>query len=279
MWNKDLLTPFQLPNLNCEEFDLLMEKISYDNISHYTKDEFISKFEERIQQYQYVSIKGLENFEHKELIIGCQHFIDNLLLEHNIKNLQIFEHDYNYYKRLKTDIKYTTLDSLEKGKPLLIAMPFPGHLGVHNQFKNILQKCDDMDIDVHIDASWLPASFNVDYDISNKCVKSVAMSLSKAFCMGWNRIGIRWSKQHKENDSISIMNKFNMIPKVLYQIGCLYLENYALDYIIKTYKENYDKLCRELKLRPSNIIHAAFSIDRSKLYGVKQLLESSINPS
>ena len=61
MWNKNLLTQFDLPNLNCKEFDLLMEKISYDNISHYTKDEFISKFEERIQQYQYVSIKGLEN--------------------------------------------------------------------------------------------------------------------------------------------------------------------------------------------------------------------------
>ena len=66
MWNKDLLTPFQLPNLNCKEFDLLMEKISYENIKHYTKDDFVSKFEERIQQYQYVSIKGLENFKRTE---------------------------------------------------------------------------------------------------------------------------------------------------------------------------------------------------------------------
>ena len=60
------------------------------------------------------------------------------------------------------------------------------------------------------------------------------------------------------------------------QIGCLYLEHFALDHIVQTYKLNYDELCKELKLRPSNIIHAAFSLDRSKLYGLQKLLESSV---
>jgi len=276
MWNKDLLTAFHLPNLNCDNFDTLKESISYNKIKDYTKNNFISMYEDRIKQYKFISIKGLENFKYKDLIIGCHHFIDNLLIEHNIKNLQIFEHDYNYYKRVHPDITYTSVDSLKKGKPLLIAMPFPGHLNIHNQFKDILKKCEDFGIDVHIDASWIPSSFNVNYNISNSCIKSIAMSLSKSYCMGWNRIGIRWSKEYRGNDSISIMNKFDMIPKISYQIGCLYLETYPLDHIVQLYKKEYEILCKNLKLRPSNIIHAAFSLDRSTLYGVKNLLEKSI---
>jgi len=33
-------------------------------------------------------------------------------------------------------------------------------------------------------------------------------------------------------------------------------------------------ICRSLKLRPTNIIHAAMSIDRKRLYGLTNLLTS-----
>jgi hypothetical protein len=102
------------------------------------------------------------------------------------------------------------------------------------------------------------------------------MSLSKAYGMGWNRIGLRWSKQYDDYDSITIMNKANMIHKLSYQIGCFYLDNFSLDHLVNKYKAQYDVICKDLKLRPSNIIHAAFSIDRSQLYGVKELLVKSV---
>ena len=34
-------------------------------------------------------------------------------------------------------------------------------------------------------------------------------------------------------------------------------------------KDEYFKICKDLRLRPSNIIHACFSIDRSVLFGMK----------
>ncbi len=276
MLNKDLLTPFHLPALNCKEFEELARQISYEKINHYSIEDFIQIFEQRINQYKLIEIKGLDNFENKDLIIGCHHFIDNLLLNYNIKNLQIFEHDYNYYGRLEPNIIYTDINTLRAGKPLLMAMPFPGHLGLHKQFTDVMDKCERLGIEVHLDGSWLPASFDVTYNISYNCIKSIAMSLSKAYCMGWNRIGIRWSKQKNDQDSITIMNKFGMIPKISYQVGCLYLDNFSLDHLVSKYKKHYDIICKQLKLRPSNIIHAAFSIDRSKLYGTKRLLESSV---
>ena len=157
-----------------------------------------------------------------------------------------------------------------------MAMPFPGHLGPHKQFAEIMNKCQALGVEVHLDGSWLPASFDVTYNVSYDCIKSIAMSLSKAYCMGWNRIGVRWSKQTDNKDSISIMNKSGMIPKISYQIGCLYLDNFELDHLITKFKSKYDTVCKELKLRPSNIIHAAFSIDRAELFGVKKLLENAV---
>jgi|TARA_A100001015_G_scaffold53159_1_gene58296 hypothetical protein len=276
MYNKNLLTPFHLPNLNCAEFTSLRDRISFDTVKHYTKDDFIEYFEERIGQYKLIKIEGLDRFKHKDLIMGCHHFIDNLLLKYNIENLQIFEHDYNYYKKLKPDIIYTTIDTISADKPLLMAMPFPGHLGLHRQFEDIMNKCEELGVEVHLDGSWLPASFNINYNLQYDCIKSVAMSLSKAYGMGWNRIGLRWSKQYDDYDSITIMNKANMIHKLSYQIGCFYLDNFSLDHLVNKYKAQYDVICKDLKLRPSNIIHAAFSIDRSQLYGVKELLVKSV---
>ena len=40
----------------------------------------------------------------------------------------------------------------------------------------------------------------------------------------------------------------------------------------KLYKKEYFQMCRALKLRPSNIIHAAFSLDWNTLFGVKKVL-------
>ena len=57
----------------------------------------------------------------------------------------------------------------------------------------------------------------------------------------------------------------------------MYLENYSLDHIVSLYKNDYDAACKFLKLRPSNIIHAMFSIDKNTLYGVKKLLETKHN--
>ena len=69
--------------------------------------------------------------------------IDNLISKNGLTGLQIFEHDYHYYKMLNPVIKYVTVDTLEANKPLLIAMPFPGHLGIHREMDNILKICNE----------------------------------------------------------------------------------------------------------------------------------------
>ena len=60
-----------------------------------------------------------------------------------------------------------------------------------------------------------------------------------------------------------------MIPKSLLSIAEYYMDHLPVDYLCETFKKEYFKICRELRLRPSNIIHACFSIDRKFLYGLQ----------
>jgi hypothetical protein len=204
--------------------------------------------------------------------MGCQHYIDNLIGRYGLSNLQIFEHDYHYYKKINPQITYTTFDKLESGKPLLIAFPFPGHLGPHRQMQEILEKCNKENIDVHLDCSWLVAAFDITFNFDQPCVKSFAMSLSKAYALHWNKIGLRWSRDKDVTDSIIFLNQAEGIPKTLMSVGEHYMDRLPIDYLCKTFKKQYFELCRELKLRPSKVIHACFSIDRKILYGLKNFL-------
>jgi hypothetical protein len=201
--------------------------------------------------------------------MGCHHFIDNLILTHGLDNIQILQHDYRYYSRLNPNIVYSVPGKLTPRVPLLIAAPFPGYLDLHPQWQDIIDECNNKSIDVHVDGAWLGAATDIVIDLGEPCVKSFAQSLSKGLGLGWNRVGLRWSKNLSQTDSISIMNRFNMIPQMLIRVGLSAMKQIPVDYLWDTYNDEYYKICTALKLRPSKIIHAAKSLDRTKLYGLK----------
>ena len=272
MYKRELLIKDGLPPLETN----LLNSIRKDYFEQSQKDcktidykVFTARVELAFQNSHENVFVGLSSFSYKDVIIGCQHYIDNLISKGGLDNLQIFEHDYHYYKKLNPNIKYVTVDTLQTGKPLLIALPFPGHLGVHRQMDEILRICNEKNIDVHLDCSWMSSAFDIKFNFDQPCIKTFAMSFSKAYALNWNKVGIRWSRDIDETDSITIMNKSNMIPKSLLSIAEYYMDHLPVDYLCRTFKKEYFKICRELRLRPSNIIHACYSMDRKILYGLK----------
>tara|TARA_Y100000748_G_scaffold223575_1_gene188206 strand:- start:7549 stop:8373 length:825 start_codon:yes stop_codon:yes gene_type:complete len=273
MYNKFKLDPTNLQPLTCKDFEDCKKNLQLGSISKYTKHDFIRLFLDRLKNIKESNLIGLDTFGYNDLIIGCNHFIDNLIMEYGLQNIQIFEHDYSYYKKILPSIEYTTLDTLTNEKPLIIAAPFPGHLGMHRQYADIIAKCEAKNISVFIDAAWFPSAFDITLDLSSACIKQVAFSCSKAYNLGDNRIGLRLRK-NKTYDSITHMNDRNMISKASYQIACEYLTHYPYDYLTTLYRNEYFNMCKTLKLRPSNIIHAAFSLDWKILFGVKKVLSN-----
>ena len=236
-----------------------------------TYQKFIAAFEKSIKENQSMNISGLELFNQKDVIAGCLHFIDELIMTHGLDNIQLFEGGYNYYKKINPNIKYVTLDTLQSKKPLILEYPFPKYLGEHSLYKDIIKKCNELDIDVYLDCAWLPVSWGLTLNLDEPCIKGMAMSLSKCFGLHWSRIGVRWLK-NETKDSIFHQNENRMISFPNLMIGKYYLDRLPMDYLITKYQTKYYKICEELSLKPSNIILASYSLDNKKLYGLKDLL-------
>jgi hypothetical protein len=87
-------------------------------------------------------------------------------------------------------------------------------------------------------------------------IRSVGISLSKGLGLGWNRIGLRWTKTTK-TDAITIMNDFHMNNRALVMIGLHFIRNLPSDYLRLTHGERYYKVCRDFNLLPTRSIYLA----------------------
>jgi len=274
MFSKENLITDSLPPIFDHRLSKLKEDISVNTVSiSDLYERYIYQAKIYFNSSKRNKLIGLVQLPHVDAIIGCTHFIDNLLLKYSISGLQIFQHDYTYYKRLDPQISYAKVGQLVSGKPILIAAPFPGYLGLHPQWNDILEESLIKNIDIHIDGCWLGAANQIEIDLTHPAIKSIGLSFSKSLGFHWNRIGLRFSKIKDDTDSISIHNRFNMVPEYLMRNAIIAMEELPIDYLWDTYETIHLDICRKLYLRPSNIIYAAHSIDRKHLYGLKKLIE------
>ncbi len=218
-------------------------------------------------------LSGLESFPVRETILGCNHAIDSLIMQHGLDNLQIFEHDYKYYTRLDPDKSWATPGQLIPGLPVLMAMPSPGYLDLHPNQQAILDEAFDKHCAVHLDCAWLGAAQNICFNFDHPAVQSVSMSLSKSMDMFWNRIGVRYSRQQDDNNCVSIYNQHNMIHELAVETALTHLRQIPPDHVWNHYHTAYYESCQALKLRPTKMVHVMQSMDRTKMYGTKSLLE------
>jgi len=276
---QDRLLKGKMPPLSDQRLQKVAQE-SLQNIQLETKawsdnsyDSFIEQATSAILAHKYNTTKGLDNLPYCDVVQGNQHYIDNLLIKYGVHGVQTFEHDYPYYTKITPNIEYATVGNLNPNKPLIIAAPMPGYMNLHPHWNAILDECEQKGIDVHIDAAWWCCSHGISIDLSAACIKSFSVSLSKALDMGWNRVAIRWRKEN-ELDNAALLHDFRMISHASIEIARYHLEQLSVDYFIDTYLDKYNSIVRELKLRPGKVIHAASSIDRYTLYGLKNLLTS-----
>ena len=236
-----------------------------------TYDDFIGSFEKSLSKHEFITVKGLDLFKQKDVIIGCQHFIDQLIMTHGLNNLQLLEDGYNYYKRLNPKIKYVTADTMEPGKPLVLEHPFPSFGDSHPNYNEIIAKANQTGVDVYLDCAWLPTSWGIDLDLTEPCIKGMCMSLSKPFGLHWSRIGVRWLKD-TTYDTIAIENEFRMVSFPNIMLGVYYLDRFPMDYLIKKYKNTYLGLCDKHRLTPTGNIMGALTKETRNMVGVAHAL-------
>ena len=197
-------------------------------------------------------LTGFDDFNRVDIINGCTQFIDNLYMQGPV---QVLSGDYRYHERLGL-AQVSDVGSLVPGIPLIIAMPFPSTGATHHQMEELLNEARDKGISVHVDGAWLTCCRGINFDVSHSAIKSVGISLSKGLGLGWNRIGLRWTRQ-TDTDSVTIMNDFRMNNRALVKIGLHFIRAFPTDYLWVTHGERYYKVCKDFGLTPTNSIYLA----------------------
>tara|TARA_S200000501_G_scaffold143806_1_gene135765 strand:- start:2388 stop:3233 length:846 start_codon:yes stop_codon:yes gene_type:complete len=248
----------------------------YDNFykenpvhNHDLDNIFKNKFIEWLDNHILNSFIGYKEFKYLDICVGCTQFIDDIYQRVGQENVMIFENDYKYHWRLNNNINYTTLDTLTSTKELIIAMPFPYCGDVHTDMQRILDKCEALNIPVHIDGAWISCCRDITFNFNHPAIATFAISLSKGG-LGGNRIGIRFSKK-RPNGAITIMNDFNMNCQSLVSMGIKFIDTFGAEYFWKQYESKYKKVCKDFNLLPTKTIHLAKTID-DKPVGVRPLL-------
>ena len=237
--------------------------------THNLDELFKEKFDEYMKNHKLSVFFGLENFKHRDIINGCTQYIDDLY--QRCGSLQIFENDYKYHWRLNNDIKYTTIETLDPNKELLISMPFPFYGDVHPDMEQILDSAHNKNISVHIDGAWISCIRHISFDFNHPAIKTVGISLSKGG-LGGNRIGLRYARE-KPSGAITLMNEFNMNSQALVSMGIKFINHIGPEYFWDKYKEKYEKVCKDFDLYPTKAIHLA-KTKEGKPVGVRPLLRA-----
>jgi hypothetical protein len=229
-------------------------------------DEFKTKFKNFVFSSKLNNIIGIDSFHYEDLISGCTQYIDNLYMQ---GSLQVISGDYKYHERLDRAV-IKKVGDLVPEIPLIISVPFPQYADIHPDMNSILDECKLKNIPIHIDGAWITCCKDIVFDLQHETIKSLGISLSKGLGMGWNRIGLRFSK-NKISDSISIMNDFHMQNRMLSIVANYVLDNVESDYLWNNYKYQNEKICKDFNLIQTKSIHIAIN-DQQQPVGLSPLI-------
>jgi len=233
---------------------------------------FIPIAEEWFRSTKINDIQGWDQFPCVDVLLGCTHFIESLVLKYGWNGIQILPEEYAYYGLMG---KWgTDLGNLQPNTPLIISLPNWRYADLRPEWPALLAECEQKNIDIHIDFAWIIASKDISIDLNHPCIKSFGMSMSK-YSLEWNRIGLRWSRQ-RSVDSVTILNRYHGdINSALTSCGAFMMQNIPRDYAWDTYGSYHHELCQDLDLFPTKLIHVAKN--NFGVLGIGEIL-SSMSP-
>jgi hypothetical protein len=258
----------QLTHLNDSYLTKL--KLDWFNNSHTSidKDVYLPQSVEWFKSTAINDIQGWNAFPYQDVILGCTHFIESLLIRHG-KNIQVLPGEYSYYRLM--GINGTDPDDLLPNVPLIVSLPNWRYADLLPNWDYILKICEQRNIDIHIDMAWITVARDISIDLDHPCIKSFAMSLSK-YSMEWNRVGIRWSRK-RTVDSVTIFNHYQgQVNQNIISCGAYLVQNLPRDYGWDVYGLKYFEICAQHNLSATKVIHVAHDKSDNRPVGVVNLL-------
>ncbi len=235
------------------------------NMTFSDVEEFKTKYVSKINEYKHSKLLGLEHFKHTMVTDGVTGSFLDWYIEHGKDNLVVLKGEYPFHERngIKVLEHFT---QIEKGKTLILSLPFSATGGIHSNYFSILEWCGSNDINVLIDAAYLNISGIGEIPILHKSIKSVATSLSKVYNTGMNKIGIRFDIE-KPNTPTQQLNDWSYVNHHSINLHSSLMDKYSLSYIYDKYKDSQIDICnQEGMLASETVIFGLSTDDKFKEY-------------
>lgn len=225
---------------------------------------FLEEVHNWIKSHSLCKLLGLDTFPVRESILGTTHSLDEIHFINKGK-VAVLENEYRYHGRLNVPVKFMqSWVELSKDDVFVVSMPNCNTTNIVKDYNHIFNYCLKHNIPVHIDAAWFGCTRNFELDCSHPAIKSVSVSLSKSLAMGNQRIGIRYTRE-KIVGPISIMNDFGYHNVSDQWMGIKMMKHFGPDYLWSNYEEQYNKVCQDFNLTPSDAIHVAWNNEGSMI--------------
>lgn len=272
IYNKQYLTQKAYP-INDEFMQSLKTQWITGDTKQFRPYDFLHVAPEWFKSTQLNDITGWDEFPYTDVIVGCTHYIESLIMKFGWDGFQILPGEYAYYGLMG---KHGTLPGeLKPNIPLIISIPCYTFADLRPDWLDILVECEQKNIDIHIDFAWITIAKDIKINLTHPNIKSFAMSLSK-YCLQWNRIGIRWSRQ-RTMDSVTLFNHYyGEVNTPLLACGTFMVSNIPRDYGWNTYSDQHYEICRQLDLKPTNIVNLVMSQDNKPL-GIGRMIQGMQN--
>lgn len=229
----------------------------------YTKT-FLDTIDQWIHSHNKVKYIGLSTFKRRDAILGTTQQLDELHSLHG-NNIAVYHGEYKYHRRLTDgNVKQIShYSELAAGDVFVASYPSCITTRYLPEFDKLLDHCYNNNIPVHIDGAWFGQCRNFELDVTHPAIHSVSVSLSKAFGLGSQRIGIRYTRE-RVNGPIAIMNDFDYCNVSDMWLGVETIQHFGTDYWWNNYGELYSKVCRDFNLEETDSIHVGWIVEENK---------------
>lgn len=244
----------------------IFEYYQTHNVKQISLDEYCDIFYNWITYSCDKKIVGLDKFKYRHFIQGTSQGFDNFVLRNASKEIVNLVGDFQYHACISRHLNHNVInniDELNNNQALIISFPFSDTGNEHNNFKEILRLCNQLNIPVCLDIAYWGIAKELILDLDQwSCIQEVLCSLSKPFhVLETHRIGIRLSREYA-NDGICMLNEVGMANNYSISLGCWFMKEFNNSYNWKKYQPIYDRVCKELELIPTNTVIFALGDQR-----------------
>lgn len=216
---------------------------------------------------------GFDHLKFNYVTNGNTDALNLVMLEKRYNKIFLLPNEYMYYSQVATSLgmkqQYFTdecLDLIDNDGIVCISVPafYDGEI---KSKQKIIDYCQDNNIPLFIDVAYCGLTNPGHIKIKNTENTFFAFSFSKTLGLAFNRIGLLYTG--KQLASLSILNKIGYVNLSAVCAVTRLIEKIPCDYIYKTYKNQYKKICKEKNLTPVKCILFALT-DNEEKYGLAE---------